>query len=215
MREPAALSVSQLRELARHAAAGGRYEGAGHDAYGLLVLFAGTTGLRWSEIAGLRADALTFGARPEVVVRTTLVSVDGRLEFRNTTKGRKPRRVPIPPSVAQPLEQHVDSRRVGELVFTSPSGTELRSSNFARRVFHPAIERCQEEDPSFPTAVFHDLRRTAVSLAISAGANIKVLQQIAGHESAVTTLDVYAQYFDEDAHSSARAVDALLLRDSD
>lgn len=61
--------------------------------------------------------------------------------------------------------------------------------------------------------VFHDLRRTAVTLAISAGANPKVVQQIAGHSSAVTTLDVYAQLFAHDAQSSARAVDALLNGD--
>ena len=43
--------------------------------------------------------------------------------------------------------------------------------------------------------------------------NVKVVQQIAGHSSAVTTLDVYAQLFAHDAHSSARAVDALLNGD--
>lgn len=210
VRDPAVLGVLQLKELARQAAAGGRYEGADHDSYRVLVLFAGTTGLRWSEVAGLRVDALTFGARPEVIVRSTLVTVNGRLEFRETTKGRKPRKVPIPPSVAEELEKQVSNLGTRDLVFTSPSGAPLRSSNFARRVFHPAIQRCQEQDPSFPRIVFHDLRRTAVSLAVSGGTNIKVVQQLAGHKSAVTTLDVYAQYFDEDAHSSALAVDALL-----
>ncbi|UYY80747.1 tyrosine-type recombinase/integrase [Arthrobacter sp. YA7-1] len=210
VREPAALTASQLRALAEQAARGGRYADASHDAYGLLVLFAGTTGLRWSEISGLRAGALKFGNSPEVVVRTTLVPVDGRLEFRETTKGRKPRSVPIPGSVAVELEEHVKGVAPHALVFTSPSGTELRSSNFARRIFHPAVERCKALDPDFPSIVFHDLRRTAVTLAVSAGANVKLVQQIAGHSSAVTTMDVYAQLFAHDAQSSARAVDGLL-----
>lgn len=210
VREPAALSAQQLRALADEAASGGRYEDASHDAYAVLIMFAGTTGLRWSEVAGLRAGALTFGERPEVVVRSTLVPVDGRLQFRETTKGRRPRTVPIPPTVAKLLQQHVAGLEPDGLVFTSPSGTELRSSNFARRIFRPAVERCQALDPTFPDMVFHDLRRTAVTLAVSAGANVKLVQQIAGHSSAVTTLDVYAQLFAEDAHSSARAVDALL-----
>jgi len=188
---------------------GGRYEDASHGLYEALIMFAGTTGLRWSEIAGLRAGALTLGERPQVVVRTTLVSVDGRLQFCETTKGRRPRAVPIPPFVAALLEQHVASLEPGALVFTSPSGAELRSSNFARRVFHPAVERCQAVASD---VVFHDLRRTAVTLAVSAGANVKLVQQIAGHSSAVTTLDVYAQLFAEDAHSSAQAVDALFSR---
>lgn len=161
-------------------------------------------------MAGLRVGALTFGASPQAVVRTTLVPVDGHLEFRETTKGRKPRTVPIPPSVADGLEEHVKHAAPDRLVFTSPSGAELRSSNFARRVFHPAVERSRERDPVFPQVVFHDLRRTAVTLAVSAGANVKLVQQIAGHSSAVTTLDVYAQLFAHDAQSSARAVDVLL-----
>lgn len=212
VREHVALTAPQLQALAEQAAVGGRYEDASHGLYEALIMFAGTTGLRWSEIAGLRAGALTLGERPQVVVRTTLVPVDGRLQFRETTKGRRPRTVPIPPFVATLLEQHVGNLEPGALVFTSPSGAELRSSNFARRVFHPAVERCQAVAPDFPDVVFHDLRRTAVTLAVSAGANVKLVQQIAGHSSAVTTLDVYAQLFAEDAHSSAQAVDALFSR---
>lgn len=73
--------------------------------------------------------------------------------------------------------------------------------------------RCMELDRTFPEMVFHDLRRTAVTLNISTGANVKVVQQLAGHSSAKTTLDVYAQLVPEDAHDSARAVDALLRGD--
>lgn len=211
VREPAALTAPQLLRLAGQAAEGGRYAGASHDAYGLLIRFAGTTGLRWSEISGLKVGALSFDAdEAQVEVRTTLVPVDGRLEFRETTKGRKPRTVPIPASVAVDLEAHVMGASADALVFTSPSGAELRSSNFARRVFHPAVERCQALDPKFPSMVFHDLRRTAVTLAISTGQHVKVVQQIAGHSSAVTTLDVYTQLLAHDVHASARAVDALL-----
>ncbi|SKB44267.1 Site-specific recombinase XerC [Arthrobacter sp. 49Tsu3.1M3] len=210
IREPAALTVSQLKALAEQAATGGRYWRTPHDAYGLLILFAGTTGLRWSEIAGLQVDALTLGAEPQVIARTALVSVDGHLQLRGTTKGRKPRGIPIPASVAELLKIHVDGMRPGSLVFTSPSGGELRSSNFARRTLHPAIARCQEVDPDFPSIVFHDLRRTAVTLWVSARSNIKAVQQIAGHSSAVTTLDVYAQLLADDVQASARAVDDLL-----
>ncbi|MFF2675424.1 tyrosine-type recombinase/integrase [Arthrobacter koreensis] len=210
VRDPAALTATQLLALAEEASAGSRYTDAPHAAYELLILLAGTTGLRWSEISGLMVDALSFGDRPEIIVRTTLVPVNGRLHLRDTTKGRRPRVVPMPPSIAERLESYVQDLAPKTLVFKSPSGGELRSSNFSRRVFHPAVRRCQEADSGFPSLVFHDLRRTAVTLAISAGANVKVVQQIAGHSSAVTTLDVYAQLFADDAHSSAKAVDSLL-----
>jgi integrase len=35
------------------------------------------------------------------------------------------------------------------------------------------------------------LRHTAASLAVSAGANVKAVQQMLGHASAAMTLDVY------------------------
>lgn len=47
----------------------------------------------------------------------------------------------------------------------------------------------------------HDLRHTAASLAVSAGANVKAVQQMLGHASAKMTLDVYADLFDEDLDS--------------
>ena len=47
-------------------------------------------------------------------------------------------------------------------------------------------------DPTFPAGAPADLRHTADSLAISAGANPKVVQRMLGHASAAMTLDVYA-----------------------
>ncbi len=44
----------------------------------------------------------------------------------------------------------------------------------------------------------HDLRHTAASLAISAGANVKAIQKMLGHAFAAMTLDVYADLFDDD-----------------
>lgn len=44
----------------------------------------------------------------------------------------------------------------------------------------------------------HDIRHTAASLAISAGAHVKAVQRMLGHSSATTTLDTYADLFDAD-----------------
>jgi integrase len=50
----------------------------------------------------------------------------------------------------------------------------------------------------FPRISAHALRHTAASLAVSAGANVKVVQRMLGHASAAMTLDVYADLFDDD-----------------
>src|SRR6201999_4624241 len=44
-----------------------------------------------------------------------------------------------------------------------------------------AAQRCQDADKTFPRITAHDLRHTAASLAISADANVKVVQRMLGH----------------------------------
>jgi hypothetical protein len=52
----------------------------------------------------------------------------------------------------------------------------------------------------------------AASLAISAGANPKVVQRMLGHASAAMTLDVYADLFDSDLSSVAESVGKMWAR---
>jgi len=61
--------------------------------------------------------------------------------------------------------------------------------------------------PVFPPVTAHDLRRTAASPAISAGASVKWVQRMLGHRSAAKTLDVYADLFDDDLTAVADRLD--------
>jgi integrase len=67
-------------------------------------------------------------------------------------------------------------------------------------------------DKTFPRVTAHDLRHTAASLAISSGANVKVVQQMLGHASAAMTLDVYADLFDSDLDAVTKKVSNLCPR---
>ena len=63
-------------------------------------------------------------------------------------------------------------------------------------------------DPDFPQSLTrHDLRHTAASLAVRAGANVKAVQRMLGHASAAMTLEVYADLFDDDLDAVAVALD--------
>ncbi|TFC30258.1 hypothetical protein E3O53_10030 [Cryobacterium sp. TMT2-18-3] len=59
-----------------------------------------------------------------------------------------------------------------------------------------------------PRVTPHDLRHTAASLAISAGANVKAVQRMLGHASAAMTLDRSADLFGDDRDDVAEALDA-------
>ncbi|GAB3535945.1 hypothetical protein GCM10027403_14960 [Arthrobacter tecti] len=192
------LTLPQLLAIARHA---GEYE--------LMILLAGLTGLRWGEITALTVGDVRLGDRPQIAVTKAWADIGGSL-VPGPTKGGENRKVPIPDRLAARLATAMDGRSAGELLFRSVRGHELRNNLFARRHYKPAIVAAAGDDPEFPRPTFHSLRHTAVSLAIKNGANVKVVQRIAGHASATMTLDTYAGLFDDDLHDSAERLNVAL-----
>ena len=53
----------------------------------------------------------------------------------------------------------------------------------------------------------HDLRHTAASLALSAGANVLAISRMLGHENPQVTLKIYADLFDTDLDKVSNALD--------
>jgi integrase len=88
------------------------------------------------------------------------------------------------------------------LLFAIGVPRRLHALGFARHL--------RRADPTFPRVTEHALRHTATSLAISAGANPKVVQRMLGHASAAMTLDVYADLFDSDLDAVADRLDTAL-----
>ena len=110
-----------------------------------------------------------------------------------------------------------------ELIFPAETGGYLRPGNSRSGWFAGACKRARLEDASdaaeatargegirvvMPRVTPHDLRHTAVSLAISAGANVKAVQLMLGHASAAMTLDTYADLFDDELDDVASALDS-------
>ncbi len=118
--------------------------------------------------------------------------------------------MPFPAALADELAALMVGKGRDALVFTDLRGGVLRNSNWRARVFEPAVTNCQTADDTFPSITPHDLRHTAASLAVSAGANVKAVQRMLGHAKASMTLDVYADLFDEDLDSVAASLDAAI-----
>ncbi|WP_323960257.1 tyrosine-type recombinase/integrase [Arthrobacter sp. JZ12] len=200
LREHVYLTMPQLVSLAL---ASGKHS--------LFIMLAGTCGLRWGEITALVAEDVRIGDRPSIAITKAYVEVGGKLLL-GPTKGGEKRVVPVPRILADRVAELVSTRSPGQRLFSSPQGSVMRNNTWTRRHYARAIATVTEADPTFPRPTFHDLRHTAVSLAISAGANVKVVQRIAGHASATMTLDTYAGLFDDDLHDSAsRLNDTITL----
>jgi hypothetical protein len=77
-----------------------------------------------------------------------------------------------------------------------------RNGNFIRRTFGPAAI-------GEPNLMPHGLRHTAASLAIAAGANVKLVQQMLGHTTASMTLDLYGHLFPDQLDDVADRLDVI------
>lgn len=83
----------------------------------------------------------------------------------------------------------------------------------AARLFPRTERNAAGEDVTVYNVKLHELRHTAASLAIQAGANIKALQNMLGHESAGLTLDRYGHLYGSDVEAVGVAINALLTRE--
>jgi integrase len=177
---------------------------------GDVALLLAYTGLRWGEMAALRVSRLDL-VRRRVEVTDAVSEPRGQLVW-GTPKSHERRSVPFPSLLTGPLSRRCIGKARDDLVFAGADGGVLRGNNFRPRFFDPAIDRLRARDPEFPDITMHDLRHTAASLAISAGANVKAVQRMLGHASAAMTLDVYADLFDDDLDSVADALDRFARR---
>ncbi len=197
------LSHKQVEELA-----------SGLTRYGLVVRFLAYTGLRFGEMAALRVQDFDM-LRRRVNVSESVTEVKGQLVW-STTKNHERRSVPFPRFLLEELAAQMEGRGREDMVFTAPGGGVLRHNTFRRRLFIPAVDKLRVlDDDGHPTTDWprptpHDLRHTAASLAISAGANVKAVQTMLGHKSGALTLDTYADLFPDDLEAVADALDGAV-----
>lgn len=177
-----------------------------------VVRFLAYTGLRWGEMAALRVCDVDMLRRRVNVSRS--VTEASRLVWRTPKTGER-RSVPFPAVLADELAALMAGKGRGDLLFTNLRGGVLRNNHYRQDVFAPAVRACQKADDTFPTITPHDLRHTAASLAVSAGANVKALQRMLGHAKASMTLDVYADLFDEDLDGVAARLDVAIKSAAD
>jgi integrase len=153
--------------------------------YRALVLVAAYGGLRWGELVGLRVKRVDL-LHGRVTVAEQVAEVNGRLipGPPKTEAGR--RTVTLPAVAAIALGEHLAelAEPVPDgLVFPAPEGGYLRRSNFRRRWWLPAMRAAGVEGLRF-----HDLRHSAATLALAAGANTRELMERMGHTSPAVAL---------------------------
>jgi integrase len=163
------------------------------------------TGLRLGELRALRWRDVDRDRRVVRVERAY-----SRREMKRPKSDAGVRAVPLFPSVDDALRsaaaRAVERGRYApdELVFANVRGTSLHESNFNRRVWRPALEHAGVAHHGYR---FHDLRHTCVSRLVAAGADVKLVQAVAGHASPLITLKRYSHLLDTRISEAAERFD--------
>ena len=159
-----------------------------------LALF---TGVRRSEVLGLRWQAVDLANRTLSIIQVLLQLSNGELIVQEpkTTKSR--RLIALSPAAVLGLRAHRDRQEAdrevmgltlepSELVFAQADGSPLRP-NTLTQAFRRSVRRA-----GLNGVRFHDLRHTHASLMLRQGVHPKIVQERLGHATISTTLDIYS-----------------------
>ena len=149
-----------------------------HPNFKELIIFAGLTGLRKGELFALDTSDVDDD---KVIVSKSLSSFGGEQVITKPKTSRSVRTVTIPNEVSQYFNNLDDGP-----VFKSTTGKRINPDNFRKRYFSAAVK----ESVGDPFR-FHDLRHTAVALAIKDNKHPFEISKMLGHTSIKTTFDVY------------------------
>lgn len=166
------------------------------DALYPLWLTAATTGLRRSELLGLRWADVDLVAATVTVRQTVLEQEQGMAPDEDQKSATSGRTVHLDARTTGVLRRHREQQQAEreqaglwqdhDLVFARPDGRWHDPNHITRR-FGAAVE-----EADVPPIRLHDVRHTHATLLLKAGINPKVVSERLGHSSVAFTLDTYA-----------------------
>jgi len=145
-----------------------------------LVLVAGWTGLRWSELRAIRVRDFVQVPMPLLVVER---AAPERVAVKQT-KGRRSRRVPVADRVLPLVRECANGKAPDDLLFTTRGGAQLHAG---------AFRRATDWGTTGAGRRLHDLRHTAACLWLSKGVDPGTVQAWMGHSSIATT-NIYVRH---------------------
>jgi integrase len=173
-----------------------------------LVLLAVSTGLRQSELFGLKWSDIDFGQRTMNVTRSIVYGVVGPCK---TESSQKP--VPAHPTVLETLSKWKAACRYNKIddwVFASSrhrGRKPIWGQAILRRYLRPVAQRVGIQKPFG----WHTFRHTYSTLLRSVGTEFKVMQELLRHSTLRSTLDVYTQAITPAKHAAQAAVWSLVF----
>jgi integrase len=173
-----------------------------------LVLLASSTGLRQSELFGLKWGDINFEEGTMNVTRSIVYGVVGPCK---TESSQKP--VPIHPLTAEALNNWKVKRP-----YRKPDGWVFASRRHCGRrpywgqaILRKYIRPLAQELGIEKRIGWHTFRHTYSTLLRSVGTEFKVMQELLRHSSLRSTLDIYTQAITPAKHAAQAAVMSLVF----
>jgi integrase len=185
-----------------------------------LITVTVTLGLRRGEVLGLKWDDIDFVNKCLYVRRSTSrVGKYGIVEKEPKTKSGL-RKISLPDFLIDILKRHQERQqehkaKVGTTwkdsgyVFCNSVGNFYHESNLTVR-YKRLLQRA-----GLPEIRFHDLRHSAATILLSMGVNPKVVQELLGHSSFVTTMNTYAHVLPSMQQEAVQKLDNFYQRSDD
>lgn len=173
-----------------------------------LVLVVASTGLRQSELFGLKWGDINFAQGAMNVTRSIVCGVVGACK---TESSQRP--VPVHPTVLEALAKWKEtSRYIGpdDWIFASRrhrGRKPIWGQAILRKYIRPVAQRLGIQK----RFGWHTFRHTFSTLLRSVGTEFKVMQELLRHSSLRSTLDVYTQAISPAKHAAQAAVLALVF----
>lgn len=170
-----------------------------------LVIFLGSTGLRWGELAALTVGDIDTENGAVRITKAEKQDPDhpGQTII-GPPKTKKARRtITLPREALEAIAPLMEDRRRNDRLFLPPKGGPLRHRTFYRDIWlKHSVSRSGIRQP-YPR--LHDLRHSHVAWLIAAGASLPVIQRRLGHEKITTTIDTYGHLLPEVAAAELEA----------
>ena len=147
----------------------------------------------------------------------------GKLYVRDSKTEAGVREIDMTPRLVDELSAYLATRegaRPDEPVFPTRTGARRDKDNIRNRVVAPAVKQANFERaaaglPPIGVAVTpHTLRRTYISLLLSAGAEVPYVQAQVGHSDPKVTLEIYAHVLKRRDRSRLGTAFDALMRDA-
>ncbi|ODU65481.1 MAG: hypothetical protein BGO97_10500 [Micrococcales bacterium 70-64] len=179
-------------------------EVTGRPADAVAVELMAYAGLRIGEVVALEVGNVDLDARRIKIRRTATVDINGSPIFGEPKHGER-RDVPIAPHVVEHLRTITTGRSQDAPLIDTARGNYVNLHNWRNRVWSKAVQGAGLQGRQLSPKA---LRHTAASMAIAAGADVKVVQRMLGHADASMTLNTYADLWPDRLDEVAEAVSA-------